>query len=353
MKYIAIILLVAGVACSGPDNNARQEALQAIPVTTWVVKSSSADYLELSGEVVAAQAAPISTRIMGYVAFVPVKTGDRVQRGQLLVSIQNQDLEAKIGQAKAMVAEGEAAFSDATKDHDRYQILYAQQSVSQKELEQVTLGYLSAKSRLEAAKKMLAEAEAMSAYTRLRAPFSGVVTQVYADAGAMASPGMPLVVVEQENNFEIRTSASAQQIASITKGAEVLITLKTTGGILKGRVEEISPSATFSGGRYPIIISVSATAGLYAGMTVGLRLGVKNESHARASVTIPLNAVHEKEQLQAVFIVNDQHAALLRYIRTGRKEGDRVEVISGLVPGEKIVIEANGKLFNGVRVLEQ
>ena len=114
---------------------------------------------------------------MGYITKLTVQVGDHVHKGQLIATISNNDIVAKRAQAEAMISEAEAALKNAQKDYDRFSALYKEQSASAKELDNVTLQYNSAQSRVESAKQMRNEINAMLAYTQLTAPFAGIVTQ--------------------------------------------------------------------------------------------------------------------------------------------------------------------------------
>ena len=121
----------------------------------------------LSGKLESENTANLSTRVMGYITSINVKPGDRVAKGVLLATISSQDMLAKKAQASAMIAEAEAAARNAGKDYARYQTLYKQQSVSAKELETVSLQNTSAQSRLEAARQMRNEVNAMIGFIAL------------------------------------------------------------------------------------------------------------------------------------------------------------------------------------------
>ena len=207
---------------------------------------------------------------MGFITSIKVKAGDQVKKGQLLATISNADIQAKKAQAQAMVSEAEAALKDAQKDYERFAELYKQNSASSKEFENATLHYNSIKAKAEAAQQMQNEAEAMLAYTNLTAPFSGIITQKNIDAGSMANPGMPILMMEQAGNYQVKASVSESDIANVKEGADAEVVIKSTGKVIKGKVTEVSPSSQFSGGQYMIKVNIpeQEKAGLYSGMYV-------------------------------------------------------------------------------------
>src|SRR5665811_2014105 len=184
-QLFAALGILALSSCSSDKKGGAFANTDSAVVVTVAEPSGAAQHdLNISGHVEASQTANISTRVMGIITLLKVKVGDHVNKGQLLVSISNQDILAKRAQTDAMIAEAQAALNNAQKDFDRFTVLYNQQSATAKELDNVTLQYHSAVSRLEAAKQMRNEVNASLSYTSLTAPFSGIVTRKLSDAGS-------------------------------------------------------------------------------------------------------------------------------------------------------------------------
>jgi RND family efflux transporter MFP subunit len=351
-----IVLLVASIifaSCSGDNYKEEVRKDSPIPVTVTVAGKGSGESVHASGQIESKKTAVISTRVMGSITGVKVKVGDVVKQGQLLATISNDDILAKKAQAEAMVAEAETALIDAQKDRERFAELYKQQSASSKELENATLHYNSVKSKTDAARQMQKEVEAMLSYTNLKAPFSGVITEKSMDAGSMANPGMPILVVEQTGTYQVKASVSESDIAQVKAGVEAEVVIKSTGKIIKGKVSEVSPSSQFSGGQYVIIISIPQAEqnGMYAGMSVNVAIASQAHSSAlKNTVTVPTAAIVHKDQLTGIYTINDNQTASLRWVTLGRTYGDYVEILSGLTSQEKFILTSEGKLYNGVPV---
>ncbi|HBU77367.1 MAG TPA: efflux RND transporter periplasmic adaptor subunit, partial [Muricauda sp.] len=176
----------------GSDEKQTVDNAEAVPVTVAEVDmGDSSTILAGSGQIKAVNSATLSTRIMGRVESLPVKIGQKVNKGDLLISINNVDLRAKKAQVEASITEAQVAFNNAKKDYERFQNLFRENSASQKELDDMTARYEMAKARLEAAKQMKNEVNSQFAYANIRSPFSGVVTNTYIDEGDMANPGVP------------------------------------------------------------------------------------------------------------------------------------------------------------------
>ncbi|MFY7652524.1 MAG: efflux RND transporter periplasmic adaptor subunit [Chitinophagaceae bacterium] len=358
MKYSFILFVASAsfiVSC-GSHNQAENKITKEQPISVNIQKPQSTNNqaTEISGTVEAVQTAAISTRVMGYITSIKVKEGDRVAAGEVLATINAQDFIAKKAQAEAQIAEAAAHVKSAQKDYDRFMALFQQQSATQKEVDNITLQVQSAKARLEAANQMKVEVTAMMQYTQLTAPFNGVVVQKMAEQGSLATPGMPVLVIEQAGAFQISAGVPESAIPAISLGKKVNVTIKSTTKSFTGTISQINPSATFSGGQYIIKINIPATAqsNLYNGMYVNVSIpGVKaNISAEEIGIAVPESALVYQDQLVGIYTVSANNTALLRWLRIGKKENGQQFILSGLAENEAFIASANGKLYNGAPV---
>jgi RND family efflux transporter MFP subunit len=352
INQIAIVLAFGGVllSCSGNQKENQSTKEEAVPVTIASVSTQSTKYITTSGQVTSKETAVISTRVMGFVTGFKVKVGDKVKKGQLLVTISNGDILAKRAQAQAMITEAETALKDAKKDYERYEELYKQKSASAKEFENITLHYNSVKAKVEAAHQMKNEADAMLIYTNLTTPFSGAVTQRNLDEGSLANPGMPILMVEQVGSYEVRASVSEADIASIKTGMVAELEVKSTGKRYSGKIVEVSTSSQYSGGQYFIKISLPSQQELFSGMFVSVAIPRANTKTNENNILIPASALIYKDQLVGIYTISESNKALLHWLKIGKSTGDKVEVLSGLNADEKFILQSEGKLYNGASV---
>lgn len=339
------------VGC-GSDKKQTVDTSAAVPVTVADVDmGDSATILAGSGQIKAVNSATLSTRMMGYVESLPVKIGQKVNKGDLLISINNGDLRAKKAQVEASITEATVAFNNAKKDYERFQNLFKESSASQKELDDMTARYEMAKARLEAANQMKNEVNSQFAYANIRAPFNGVVTNTYIDEGAMANPGVPLVSVESPGGFEVEAKVAENNISAIKVGTTAQVLVKALDTTLTGEVSELSASAQNTGGQYVMKVSLDETdAKILSGMYATVRLETENESNGKTVVTVPSTALVHKGQLTGVYTLGQDNVALLRWLRLGENYGNEVEVLSGLSKGDQYIVSAEGKLYNGAKV---
>jgi RND family efflux transporter MFP subunit len=354
--YISLIITTLATlnACSG--GNEKKNELKDKPVTVKLSTASEATQRAIlaSGVVEAAKTANISTRVMGRITNIFVKTGDKVNKGQLLASVWDEDIKAKKAQTDAMIADAEGAYATAQKDYDRFSNLYKQQSATAKEVDNVILQYNSAKARVAVARQMRGEVNANLSYNSLTAPFPGVVTQKLAEAGSIANPGMPILTIEQDGIFQVSASISESDISKIHLGDVANIHIKSTDKFFEGKIIQINPSSQFTGGQYIVKISLPTTAkkDIYAGMFAGISIPMKDTWPVKNdAVLVPSSAIINRDELTGIYTVGVNNTVLLRWIRLGKNFGDKVEVISGLSKNEKFICSSESKLYNGARVI--
>ncbi|MGV9004024.1 efflux RND transporter periplasmic adaptor subunit [Flavobacterium sp.] len=321
-----------------------------------VAADTSGEFVTASGKIEAENSATLSTRMMGYVTKVNVKVGQKVSAGQLLVSINNSDLQAKKAQVDASILQATAGFNNTKKDFERFTALFNQQSASQKELDDMTSRYEMAKAGLEGAKQMRNEVMAQFSYSNITAPFSGEVTGTYIKEGDMANPGMPLVSVEDASQLQVTAMVSESSITSITNGMDVKVLIKSTNQTLTGKVIEVSGSAKNTGGQYLIKINLNKTdKKILSGMFVNVQFPIANKPETEKTVEstkvmVPESALVRQGQLTGIYTIGSGNVAILRWLRIGKTFGNQVEVLSGLSNDEQYIVSAEGKLYNGAKV---
>lgn len=344
-------VVLGTISCS---SSSKEKSIDQNPAVAVTVSSVSAEnnspFLTASGKIEAVNSASLSTRMMGFVNKIHVNVGQKVSKGQLLISINNADLSAKQAQTSAGITEAQAAFNNAEKDYQRFQNLFAENSATQKELDDQRARYEMAKARLEGARQMKNEVESQFAYVNLRAPFNGVVTNKFIDEGDMANPGVPLISVEGPGSFEVTASVPEREISKIKSGTEVQVSVKSLDIEIPGTITEVSSSASNTGGQYLVKVVLDKTdPGIRSGMYATVQFPVEKTGDATA-LLIPKEAIVHRGELTGIYTVSQSNTAILRWLRLGRSLGDKVEVLSGLSADEKYIIDADSKLFNGKRL---
>ena len=351
LKTILFMIAALLAGCGDGKKQALQDDVKSIKVKVEVVEATGRQpFITASGKVTAVQSAKVGTRIMGFVDKIYARLGDKVKKGQVLVVINSTDLQAKLARADAGVLEAKAGFANAERDYKRLKNLMAANSASQKEMDDMSTHFEMTKARLEIARQMKNEVQAQFSYTNIRAPFDGLVTQKLVEPGDMANPGMTLVALESPDIFEAHVKVPENEIVHIKANDDVLVTVKSVNKEVNGTVFEVSASSSGSGGQYLVKVAL-ANAGdeIRSGMFATVDFPVPDET-APGLTLLPKEALIDRGQLRGVYTVSQSNTALLRWLRLGRTYGDKVEVLSGLSPGETYVVSAQEKLYNGVKI---
>jgi RND family efflux transporter MFP subunit len=356
-KITALIVFSAAILFSCGSDPKEIKTLEAIPVkVSGIVANTNSPFVTASGKIEAENSANVSTRMMGYVTKVHVKVGQKVGAGQLLVSINNADLQAKKAQVDASILQATAGYNNAKKDYDRFVALFNQQSASQKELDDMTARFEMAKAGLEGAKQMRNEVMAQFNYANITAPFSGTVTNTFIKEGDMANPGMPLVSVEGASKLQVTAMVSESDISNIKNGMPVNVIIKSMNKKVSGKVSEVSSSAKNTGGQYLVKVTLDKMdTSILSGMFVNVQFPIEKQTTPTSKskqVLVPETALIRQGQLTGVYTIAN-NTAILRWLRTGKTYGDKVEVLSGLNADEPYIVSSEGKLFNGAKVSVQ
>jgi RND family efflux transporter MFP subunit len=314
-----------------------------------------------TGTVHARETAIVSAQVMGRIQQVLVSAGESVRAGQTLVVLDDAALRASSDQAQAAVraAQGQqaAAQTDASlaaSTLERYRQLQAEKSVSPQEMDEVTRRAEAASARLDAVRAQteaaLAQtngAAAMLSYTRLRAPFSGLVTARMADPGTMASPGMPLLQIDHAGALQLQTTVDESAISAIHKGMKVQVKFDGAGAAtFAGAIAEINAAADPTSHSFLVKIDLPSSGQLRAGMyaTAEFPNGV------RQAILIPRSSVVSRGSLVCVYVLDARGIAQLRSVTLGAAQGNLVEVLSGISAGEKLVDAPADRDLAGKRI---
>jgi RND family efflux transporter MFP subunit len=371
--FLPIPVLLLTSCSSEPARRAAQPKTPPLAVQVSVVTTEDwpASY-EATGTVRARTTATVSSKVMGYVQMVNVQVGDHVRQGQPLITLDARDLDAGLRRAEAGRAEVESAIPElenataaakanldlAQTTFRRMEELAAKKSISNQELDEASARLKAAQANYEMMRSRRAQVSSKTAvveqdvraagimrdYARLAAPFSGVVTSRTAEPGNLATPGSPLLTIEQDGLYRLEASVDESKLATVRVGQAVEAVLEADRK-LSARVAEIVPSVDAASRTYVVKLDLPAAPQLRTGMfgRAIFPLGTQKV------VAVPLAALMERGQLQSVFVVEDG-VAHTRLVTTGRRTKDAAEVLSGLNAGEKVVLPPPVGLQDGARV---
>lgn len=351
MKFISTsllsILLLTFSACGSSDQSNELTTDQSVVKVRVEKAVPFKESIAVSGLIKATNRRTISTRLMGHLTQYKVDLGQRVKKGTLLVEIYSEDLIAKRAQVEAGIQMAQATFENAKHDYERYQSLLESESVSEKEFENMKTRFEIAKAGLEQAKQQKAEVQAHLDYAQIKAPFDGVITNKHLTEGTMVTPGVPLMEFEAEGAYELWTSVPGAFVNKLTIGQELTVMVDAVDLQTIGFVKEIATSSINTAGQYSVRIAIDKTSkkllsGMYARVYIA-----DSES---TSVAIQNTALVQKGQLKGVYTISDQGTSVLRWLKLGRQDEDRVEVLSGIHLGEEYILDSEAKIENGTLV---
>jgi RND family efflux transporter MFP subunit len=329
--------------------------------------------IEAGGIVRARITALVASRVMATITAVHVRAGDRVRRGDPLVTLDARDFHADQTRAEAALLSASESARAAESDvraaessvqlarltHDRVAALQAKRSATVEELDQAVAALAGAEAQRAGAQARLAAATAgrdaamaaadaagvMSTYASVTAPFDGIVTERNAEAGSMATPGAPLLTLDDPTTYRLEVRLDEARAALVSSGTTVDVRLDTGDATLAGRVSEVARVDPASHG-FLVKIDLPATAGLRSGQFGRARFS----GAPRHALTAPASAVVRRGQLTFVFVADADRRARLRPVSIGDTAGDRVEVLAGLRQGEPVVIAPEASLRDGAPI---
>ncbi len=364
-KFMFVLAAAAGLALSGCS--AEREVAASAPETLGglhtlrVQQTAMADILQSTGTVRSWRTAPVAAQVMANIVSVGVREGDSVRRGQVLLTMDGSQYRASAdrGQAALESAEHEivSAQSDmelAKSDYKRLEYLYKKDIISARDYDQAKAKVDSTTARLDLARANREQAAAalkqdkiLLGYTNVVAPFDGVVTERRVDPGALATPGLPLLTVEEAGHYRLEVTLDERDLKYAHLGESIPVTLDALDGPpLAGKIVQIVPAADPASRSFVVKLDLPANPGLRSGL-FGRAAFTRGEKQA---IAVPRSAVIDRGQLQSVYVLGGNNVATLRYVTLGATTDSQVEVLSGLTPNETIVADPGGRDLAGRRI---
>jgi RND family efflux transporter MFP subunit len=365
-KLAVVVLLMAAFltatsGCSGKGEKGEPKGPVAVVkgVTLEDVSESTiSDETEAVGTVKARNSSAIAARIAGTVSSVLVKEGERVSKGKHLLTIDAAESHASAAGARAAAEESgrgveearaRKRLADAT--FGRYSSLFSESAVTRQEFDGKRMerdvarqGLARAEAGFTRTREEARAAGTMAGYARVIAPIAGMVTVKSVDSGMTVFPGTPLLTVEEEGHYRLEAAVPESLMGKVKPGDGLRVAVDGIG-TMDGRVAEVVPAADPTSRTFTAKVDIEAK-GLSSGIFGRVYLPVG--SHR--GITVPRAALKENGMLTSVWVVGKDSIARMRLVRTGRESDGRVEVLSGLSSGERIVVSGVEKIVDGAKV---
>jgi RND family efflux transporter MFP subunit len=380
------VCIGAAAGCGNSGGSSPSVSADAPPpaAVVQVRRAPLSNTLSIAGEFLPYQEVELHAKVAGYIRNINVDIGDHVHKGQVLAVLEIPELVAQLQAAAAGVRHSQEEISRAQNDVSRAEADHAalhagaarlrQASearpglIAEQELDDATAKDRSTEAQVEAAKSALSASRqqlevsqadrqhyaALSEYSRITAPFDGVVTWRYADTGSLIQAGtsnvssMPVVKLSQVNVLRLRIPVPESLAASVHDGEPADIRVKATDKHFSGKVMRSTDSLDRSTRTMQVEVDVpnqdyKLTPGMYADVS----LRVQNDPNA---LTLPLQAINRGEDKTTVLLVNSQNHVEEREIHTGIEGSDRIQILSGLNEGDRVIVGNLGEYRPGQHV---
>ncbi len=367
-------------SCS--ESNTKDTTTRIKPVKYVTVRSTDVNESQsFTGLAKSQREAQLSFKVSGTLNAVKVKVGEKVQKGQILAVLDASDYQvsynaslagidnskAQVENAQAQLENARSALVTAESNYKRYEKLYETNSISISEFEQAKSSCKSAQANYKAVNTQIAAAQSalrssqsqtksasnQVSYTRMTAPFSGIITEINIEPNELAAQGQPIMVINSEGKPDIEVGIPEKNIASVKPNQEVIVTFNTLKDVqLKGAVHEIGYNAI--GNTYPVTVRMKENdARIRPGMPAIAKFIFSDQEENGESILVPSSAIGEDNQGRYVYIISedkDEYICKRRAVKVGKVHDANFEVLDGLSGGEMIVSAGLNMLQDGMLV---
>lgn len=384
---------VAAAGCGSKKDQPAANQLSAqsplgVPVAK-ISKSSIADSYEATGTVRAKTTTQVSANMMGRITSLPFSEGDYVSRGQTLAEIDNRESRAQIRKAEAGLSEARAAITEIDKNvvvgqaavrtaeanrvlaeqtFNRYRELFERKSASAQEFDEAQSKLKAATSevdrakasiqallakkqqinaRMDQAKADIASGQIYEGYGKISSPVSGVIVKKFAESGAIASPGVPLLSIEDSSQYRLEAAVDESRSSLVRIGNRVSVRIDAIGDAeFFGIVSEVLPSSDTATRTLTVKIDLPANQLLRSGLFGVARFPVEG----REAIQLAESAIVRRGQLTGIYVVAQDGTAQFRIVTTGKTSDGMIEILSGVADGDEYVAADVFRVTDGARV---
>ncbi|GAB5478214.1 MAG: efflux RND transporter periplasmic adaptor subunit [Marinobacter nauticus] len=298
-----------------------------------VERSMLQETVHLDGVIEAVQQSTVSAQTSGTVRSLPFDVDDSVAAGDLIVQLEDSEQRSRLRQAEAGLEEAEAALTDAGQRFERIETVHERGLVSRQEFDQARNNLAAARAGVERARASVSEAQEQLSYTRVLAPYGGILTERHVEVGEAVNPGQPLLsgLSLEQLRVVVDLPQKYAELARMERQAQVTL---ADGRVLETGEMTFYPYADPQTHTFRLRMRLSEPNGsLFPGMLVKVSVPVAS----RETLWVPFSSLIQRSELRAVFVLDDQDQPRLRQVRTGVRDNGRLEILAGLSEGERVV----------------
>lgn len=298
--------------------------------TVKVEQRQVADLLTWPGTVRSKSVAMIAPKMTARILAINVRAGDKVKKGDVLAKLDERDIQAQIGAAQAVVASAAAEAGRASADANRIRSLYEKEAATRANYDAMVAQEKAAQASVRQAASGVNEIKARLDDAVLRAPFSGVIVNRLQEPGDMGLPGQPVVSLQLPQGLRLEAQVPSYCAGRLSLG--MAVTARIAEQTVDGSVAEIVPEIDPETRSQLVKIALPEISGLQPGQFGWLEQACDQHT----ALLIPASAVVQIGQLEAVKVVESGRVSL-RHVRTAKRFGDDIEIVSGLNAGETVI----------------
>ncbi len=312
-------------------------AQAALPFKVAPVKYQMVDSAySTEATVEAVKQSTVAAQVSGRVSAVNFDVGDTVKAGSVIVRLSAGELGAAVAGSQAQVAQAQASLSSARANYERQQQLFQQKFISKAALDRATAEYRSAEAAARAARAGVGQTAALSSYTTVTAPFSGVVSARHVEIGESVTAGTPLMTGFDPKDMRVVASIPQSRLAEVKAAPRVMIEIPARNQWIDAAGITVLPSADEA--THTVKVRIDLPANLQ-GVIPGLYTRAHFSMGGARKLTVPASAIVRRSEVTAVYVVTRDRVSL-RQVRLGTPgAGGQVEVLAGLNPGDTIALE--------------
>jgi RND family efflux transporter MFP subunit len=322
--------------------------LAALPFKTAVAEQrNTAQVHTLDAVIEAVHRSTVSAETQGRITEINFDVDDTVAEGEVLIRITSAEQQAELSAAKAGVREAQARLNEAELEFGRVKDLHQKKLVPKSQLDSASANLKAMKQRLSSARAKLKQASEKLKYTSIRAPFSGVVVERLVQTGEAVKPGTPVMTGISLKSLRAAAQIPQSLVGIVRTNPAVTVAVPGTGQTAVTAASlQVKPATTGNSHSFTLrAVLPENIQGIYPGMMAKLSFATGESPR----LVIDQSAVVQRSELTAVYVVNGEQVSF-RQVRTGRRDGDGVEILSGLVAGEEIALDP---VRAGIYVREQ
>ncbi len=331
---VVVIAWMAGIFSNkiepGLDSDTPRELANAISVDIERVQN----YEPVPASIAARQTTVISSRVLARITDILVNAGDKVSHGDLLVTLENNDFQAQVQQARARVNALDARLTEAQTDLNRSRQLRESGVLSQSDLDRARANHDSLVAEIEAARQALDQSETLLGYTRIQSPIDGLVVDRFSEPGDTVSPGVQILTLYNPTTLRVEAQVRESLSLSLAQGQSLQVEIPSLNKTLNAVIEERVPAADPGSRSFLVKARLEQTPGLQPGMYARLMI----PSSIEEQILVPADRIGQVGQMQIAWVASPQGNIERRFVRTGTLYPDgRIQITSGLDSNDLIL----------------